>query len=237
MRRNDPFAGIDRTRKRQILAVLAQDIDGCDDDLEVDMLLVEPTDLDAEIDRKRIVPWSLARLTPREERIVRMRHGLGGIGTHTGEEIGAALGLTRSRCHAMERQVYRKTIRRLNRWQMGPPVAKPPQPIRRKAPHIVSVCRIPVQQPASMVSPSREHQLSLAAGPGHNEAEARLLTRNQSVVSQSTDLNDPLVAAAKTTRRKTTIGSVITRLWERLTRTDGPERASNPGHIPAVRER
>jgi len=50
----------------------------------------------------------LASLTPREERIVRMRFGLGMNSDHTLEEVGQQFWLTRERIRQIEAKALRK---------------------------------------------------------------------------------------------------------------------------------
>ena len=50
----------------------------------------------------------LASLTPREERIVRMRFGLGMNNDHTLEEVGKRFTLTRERIRQIEARALRK---------------------------------------------------------------------------------------------------------------------------------
>jgi RNA polymerase primary sigma factor len=50
----------------------------------------------------------LASLTPREERIVRMRFGLGMNNDHTLEEVGKRFSLTRERIRQIEAKALRK---------------------------------------------------------------------------------------------------------------------------------
>ena len=50
----------------------------------------------------------LASLTPREERIVRMRFGLGMNNDHTLEEVGKQFSLTRERIRQIEAKALRK---------------------------------------------------------------------------------------------------------------------------------
>jgi RNA polymerase primary sigma factor len=50
----------------------------------------------------------LASLTPREERIVRMRFGLGMNSDHTLEEVGQQFSLTRERIRQIEAKALRK---------------------------------------------------------------------------------------------------------------------------------
>ena len=50
----------------------------------------------------------LASLTPREERIVRMRFGLGMNSDHTLEEVGKQFSVTRERIRQIEAKALRK---------------------------------------------------------------------------------------------------------------------------------
>ena len=50
----------------------------------------------------------LASLTPREERIIRMRFGLGMTSDHTLEEVGITFSVTRERIRQIEAKALRK---------------------------------------------------------------------------------------------------------------------------------
>jgi RNA polymerase primary sigma factor len=54
------------------------------------------------------VAEALSGLTPREERILRMRFGLGGMGEHTLEEVGQTFGVTRERIRQIEAKALQK---------------------------------------------------------------------------------------------------------------------------------
>jgi RNA polymerase primary sigma factor len=56
----------------------------------------------------RVVAEALAELTPREERILRMRFGIGGMNDHTLEEVGKTFGVTRERIRQIEAQALQK---------------------------------------------------------------------------------------------------------------------------------
>ena len=60
------------------------------------------TSLKEEIDRV------LSTLTPREEKVLRMRLGIGEKSNHTLEEVGHVLGLTRERIRQIEAKALRK---------------------------------------------------------------------------------------------------------------------------------
>ena len=57
---------------------------------------------------QRIVGEALADLTPREQRILRMRFGIGGMADHTLEEIGEEFGVTRERIRQIEAKALEK---------------------------------------------------------------------------------------------------------------------------------
>jgi RNA polymerase primary sigma factor len=54
----------------------------------------------------------LASLTPREERVVRMRFGIGISSDHTLEQVGQQFSVTRERI----RQIEAKALRKLKHW-------------------------------------------------------------------------------------------------------------------------
>jgi RNA polymerase primary sigma factor len=55
-----------------------------------------------------VVGEALAELTPREQRILQMRFGLGGEGDHTLEEVGKVFGVTRERIRQIEAKALEK---------------------------------------------------------------------------------------------------------------------------------
>ena len=55
-----------------------------------------------------VVSEALAELTPREQRILQMRFGLGGEGDHTLEEVGKVFGVTRERIRQIEAKALEK---------------------------------------------------------------------------------------------------------------------------------
>jgi RNA polymerase primary sigma factor len=59
----------------------------------------------------KLVTEALADLTPREQRILRMRFGLGGASEHTLQEVGETFGVTRERI----RQIEAKALEKLRR--------------------------------------------------------------------------------------------------------------------------
>ncbi len=57
---------------------------------------------------KEHVAEALARLTPREERVLRMRFGIGDMTEHTLDEVGKAFGVTRERIRQIEAKALEK---------------------------------------------------------------------------------------------------------------------------------
>jgi RNA polymerase sigma factor (sigma-70 family) len=73
-------------------------------------LLSAPAQEDAiyQDELKAQIAKSLNTLTPREEMVVSMRHGLDGEGERTLADIGAAIGVGRERAYQIEQKAYRK---------------------------------------------------------------------------------------------------------------------------------
>ena len=57
---------------------------------------------------KETLGEAIAGLTPREERILRMRFGIGGMDEHTLEEVGQIFGVTRERIRQIEARALMK---------------------------------------------------------------------------------------------------------------------------------
>jgi RNA polymerase primary sigma factor len=57
---------------------------------------------------QRVVAEALAGLTPREQRILRMRFGIGDASDHTLEEVGKEFGVTRERIRQIEAKALEK---------------------------------------------------------------------------------------------------------------------------------
>ena len=118
MRGRNPYHGMSRAARSEIAEIIAQDPDQPDDDFEVDLLLIEPVDLEDTIDRQRLVKFALRSMTPRQERAVRLRHGLSGVGAHDYVEIADDLTLTMARAHQIVMRAYRASKRRLIRYKL-----------------------------------------------------------------------------------------------------------------------
>ena len=52
--------------------------------------------------------WALSSLTPREDRVIRMRFGIGTQTDHTLEEVGKQFNVTRERIRQIEAKALRK---------------------------------------------------------------------------------------------------------------------------------
>ena len=79
------------------------------EDLVEDRSTISPVDAALDVDLREQTESVLKMLTPREEKILKMRFGVGCAGEHTLEEIGQSLALSRERI----RQIESKALRRL----------------------------------------------------------------------------------------------------------------------------
>jgi len=77
-------------------------------DLIADNNALQPIDATIQSDLRETTTRVLASLTPREERIVRMRFGLGMNSDHTLEEVGDQFSVTRERIRQIEAKALRK---------------------------------------------------------------------------------------------------------------------------------
>jgi RNA polymerase primary sigma factor len=69
---------------------------------------IQPIDAAIQSSLRDTISEVLASLTPREERIIRMRFGLGTIADHTLEEVGQTFSVTRERIRQIEAKALRK---------------------------------------------------------------------------------------------------------------------------------
>jgi RNA polymerase primary sigma factor len=60
----------------------------------------------------------MGALSPREQQVLRMRFGMGGVREHTLEEVGRALSLTRERIRQIERAALDKLRARESRVEL-----------------------------------------------------------------------------------------------------------------------
>jgi len=86
---------------------------GDDGDVTLAHLIEAPDSVDPHVAAEaagleKCVAEALADLTPREERIMRMRFGIGCASAHTLEEIGKTIGVTSERIRQIEAKVLRK---------------------------------------------------------------------------------------------------------------------------------
>jgi RNA polymerase primary sigma factor len=77
-------------------------------DLIEDKNAIQPIDAMIQSNLRETTTLVLASLTPREERIVRMRFGLGMNSDHTLEEVGQQFSVTRERIRQIEAKAIRK---------------------------------------------------------------------------------------------------------------------------------
>ena len=73
-----------------------------------DQNAIQPIDATIQSNLRETTSHMLASLTPREERIVRMRFGLGMNSDHTLEEVGQQFSVTRERIRQIEAKALRK---------------------------------------------------------------------------------------------------------------------------------
>ena len=84
-----------------------------------------PVDAAIQQNLKETVTRVLASLTPREERVLRMRFGIGMNTDHTLEEVGQQFSVTRERI----RQIEAKALRKLKHPSAQPQDAQLPRPV------------------------------------------------------------------------------------------------------------
>ena len=104
--------GIPTARVEQVLSMLPEPTSldlpvGEDGDATLGDLIKAPDAVDphAAVEASMLAEFvteALAELTPREQRILRMRFGIGGAGEHTLEEVGRVFGVTRERIRQIE---------------------------------------------------------------------------------------------------------------------------------------
>jgi RNA polymerase primary sigma factor len=110
--------GIAVARIEQVLSMVQQPTSldlpiGEDGDATLGDLIAAPDSIDPHAaaesaDLKDVVLEAISGLTPREERILRMRFGIGGMDEHTLEEVGQIFGVTRERIRQIEARALMK---------------------------------------------------------------------------------------------------------------------------------
>ena len=110
--------GIAIARIEQVLSMVQQPTSldlpiGEDGDATLGELIAAPDAIDPHTaaetsDLKDVVIEAISGLTPREERILRMRFGIGGMDEHTLEEVGQIFGVTRERIRQIEARALMK---------------------------------------------------------------------------------------------------------------------------------
>jgi RNA polymerase primary sigma factor len=111
-------AGTTVERVEEVLSIVQEPLSldlpvGEDGDATLGDLIAAPNGIHAHAalessDLVRYVGEALAGLTEREQRILRMRFGIGGMTDHTLEEVGKAFGLTRERIRQIEARALEK---------------------------------------------------------------------------------------------------------------------------------
>jgi RNA polymerase primary sigma factor len=111
--------GLSAEKVRQVLVVARKPISlerpiGEDDgkrlmDLVEDRSTISPIDAALDLDLREQTESMLRTLAPREEKILKMRFGVGGAGEHTLEQIGQSFAVSRERI----RQIESRSLRRL----------------------------------------------------------------------------------------------------------------------------
>jgi RNA polymerase primary sigma factor len=87
---------------------IGEEGDSCLGDWIEDQNAIQPIDATIQSNLRETTSHMLASLTPREERIVRMRFGLGMNNDHTLEEVGQQFSVTRERIRQIEAKALRK---------------------------------------------------------------------------------------------------------------------------------
>jgi RNA polymerase primary sigma factor len=110
--------GASVARVEQVLSMVQEPVSldlpvGEDGDTTLGDLIAAPNGIDAHAATEasalaRFVGEALAGLTPREQRILRMRFGIGGSADHTLAEVGKAFGVTRERIRQIEAKALEK---------------------------------------------------------------------------------------------------------------------------------
>jgi RNA polymerase primary sigma factor len=105
-------------RVRQLMALAAEPMsldqpfgegsDRCYGDILADTRQESPEELAAQSSLREQVEAALARLTAREQTVLRMRYGLDDGEEHTLEEIGVSLGVTRERVRQIEAEALKR---------------------------------------------------------------------------------------------------------------------------------
>jgi RNA polymerase primary sigma factor len=110
--------GVSAERVEQVLSMVQEPVSldlpvGEDGDTTLGDLLAAPNGIDAQAATEasalaRFVGEALDGLTPREQRVLRMRFGIGGSTDHTLAEVGKAFGVTRERIRQIEAKALEK---------------------------------------------------------------------------------------------------------------------------------
>ena len=77
------------------------------DSIDSNELIYEEPNIDS-LELREAITQSLSKLTPREERVLRMRFGIGMMSDHTLEEVAQVFSVTRERIRTIEAVALRK---------------------------------------------------------------------------------------------------------------------------------
>lgn len=102
---------LSRATRREIKLLMSTDADSGEIvDQETFILEGNSLSLDDQISLRQMLEIGLRGLTPREERVLRLRYGLAGVGCHTFHEIGIQFDTTPERVRQLEMSAHRKLI-------------------------------------------------------------------------------------------------------------------------------
>lgn len=107
LQRSSPLYGLPRAARREIELLLATDPDA-GDGIEQETFILENGSLNFadQLCLKQMFAIGFRGLTPREERVLRMRYGLAGVGCHTYKEIADEFDNTVERIRQVEMRAH-----------------------------------------------------------------------------------------------------------------------------------
>ena len=112
LQRSSPLSRLPRAARREIAMLLATDPDTGDSVEQESYALDDHLDAANQINLKQMLDIGFCALTPQEERVLRLRYGLAGVGCHTYREIADLLDITFERVRQLELRAHRKLIKR-----------------------------------------------------------------------------------------------------------------------------
>lgn len=140
LQRSSPLSGLPRSARREIEFLMATDPD-CGSEVEQEILALDASaDLDDQISRKQMLDIGFARLSARQERVLRLRYGLGGVGCHTLREIADQFGLTAESVRTIELAARSRMIKHWNHHGLCRPAGTRQNTRRTAQPSKPTVC-------------------------------------------------------------------------------------------------